>query len=392
MKKTLIALAALAATGAFAQTTTGAPGFQITGNFNAGFVANSYYGKSVSGFEQNAMATSSLFFRGKEDLGAGLSAHFTYGSDLQFMTGSGDAGSMYSTAGLGNTGRAGTLGSDQKFVGIAGNFGTLNFGAINNQSLYSGVVLLNPTLGTSYSGGYASIVCADPVCQAVRYDNTFEYKSPVFNGFSANVQYAAKQDQAINTNYNVALGSLNGPSMVEVGVKYANGPLTLAAVHLETDATGISTVILAATATSNAAVKKTLDTITGAYDLGNGLRLGATYQHVLNDNNVVTAKSERDAFQGSALYRMGANEFVFNYGQSAEKNDARTTYGGQTSKFTSVAYKYYLSKMTTIEFKYENLDDAAAVVTAVTVWPSVQLGAKTDNTRTRSGVGINYNF
>ena len=377
MKKTLIALAALAATGAFAQTTTGAPGFQVTGNLNAGFVANSYYGKSVSGFEQNLSGTSSIFFRGKEDLGGGLSAHFLHGTDIQFMAANGDRGAMYSAT---NAGAVGTFGNDQKLVGIAGPFGTVNFGAINNQSLYSGVVLLNPTLGTSYSGGYASIICADPNCTSVRYDNTIEYKSPVMSGFSATVQYAAKQDQAINTNYSVTMGALNGPSMVEVGVKYANGPLTLAAVHLETDATGVATA-------ATAAVKKSLDTITGAYDLGNGLRLAAIYQHVLNDNTAVAAKSERDAFQASALYRMGANEFVFNYGQSAEKNDARATFGGQTSKLVSVAYKYYLSKMTTIEFKYENLDDQAGIVAQ-----AGQFGAKTDNTRTRSGLGVNFNF
>ncbi len=391
MKKTLIALAALAATGAFAQTTTGVPGFQIVGNLNAGFVANSYWGKSVSGFDQNMMGTSQIGFRGKEDLGGGLSAHFVHTTDFKFMNQLGDSGVMYASA-TPNNGAAGTFGNDQKFVGIAGPFGTVNFGAINNASLYSGVVLLNPTLGTSYSGGYGATMIADPVggqgLAVVRFDNTMEYKSPVIGGFSATVQYAAKQDQAINANYSPNLGSINEPSMIEIGVKYADGPLTLAAVHLETDASGVANVYVGQSYTvASTSLKKTLDTITGAYDLGNGLRLAGSYQHVLNDNATVAAKSERDTFQGSALYRMGANEFVFNYGQSAEKNDARTTYGGQTSKLVSVAYKYYLSKMTTLEAKYENLDDQAGIVAA-----TAQLGAKLDNTRTRSGLGIMVQF
>ena len=386
MKKTLIALAALAATGAFAQTTTGVPGFQIVGNLNAGFVANSYYGKSVSGFDQNMMGTSQIGFRGKEDLGGGLSAHFVHTTDFKFMNQLGDAGVMYSAT---QAGAAGTFGNDQKFVGIAGPFGTVNFGAINNASLYSGVALLNPTLGTSYSGGYASTVCADPTCTIVRYDNTMEYKSPVIGGFSATVQYAAKQDQATVANYSPNLGYMNMPSMVEIGVKYANGPLTLAAVHLETDASGVTNPMVGQSYPGAAgALKKTLDTITGAYAFSNGLRLAGLYQHVLNDNTAVTAKSEKDTFQGSALYRLGANEFVFNYGQTQEKNDLRPTFGGQTSKLVSVAYKYYLSKMTTLEAKYENLDDQAGIV-----GQSAQVGGvKTDNTRTRSGLGIMVQF
>jgi len=297
MKKSLIALAALAATTAFAQTTDGKPGFQITGVFNAGYVSQSYFGNKVSGFEQNGMGTSQLMFRGLEDLGGGLKAYFLHDTDIQFMTGAGDSGSMYSAT---NAGRAGTFGNDQKYVGLSGGFGNVAFGTLNNQSLYQGAVLLNPIWGTSYSGGYGSVNCADPTCSIVRYDNTIEYKSPVVGGFQAFVQKANKQSKAINTNYVQTLGALNMPGMTEVAVKYSNGPLTVAYVDLATDATGVATA-------ATAAVKRGLKTLSGAYDLGNGFRVAAMNQKVNAATTAAATTSDRTNNQVAATYTWGPN-------------------------------------------------------------------------------------
>ena len=379
----LTALATLAATGAFAQTTDGSNGFQITGNFNAGLVANKFGGNKVSGFEQNGMGTSSIFFRGTEDLGGGLKANFLHGTDIQFMTVAGDAGSMYSAT---NSGKVGTFGTDQKMVGLSGAFGAVNFGAINNSSLYNGIVLFNPTVGTSYGGGYGSIICADPSCGVVRYDNTLEYKSPVINGFQAFGQYATKQKNAINTNYTTTLGALNGPEMAEVSAKYSNGPLTAAYTHLGTDATGVATA-------TTAAVKKSVDTFAAAYDLGNGLRLGALTQKLKAPTLVayggaedLTKNTDRSTTAVNAIYTMGLNTFMLTVGQAKENNATRTTFGGKTSKFTGVQYKYALSKMTSLEARWEKLDDAAGTYTFPAQFTT------TDRIRTRSTVGVNMNF
>jgi len=374
MKKSLIALAALAATTAFAQTTDGKPGFQITGVFNAGYVSQSYFGNKVSGFEQNGMGTSQLMFRGLEDLGGGLKAYFLHDTDIQFMTGAGDSGSMYSAT---NAGRAGTFGNDQKYVGLSGGFGNVAFGTLNNQSLYQGAVLLNPIWGTSYSGGYGSVNCADPTCSIVRYDNTIEYKSPVVGGFQAFVQKSNKQSKAINTNYIQTLGALNMPGMTEVAVKYSNGPLTVAYVDLATDATGVATA-------ATAAVKRGLKTLSGAYDLGNGFRVAAMNQKVNAATTLATTTSDRTANQVAATYTWGPNTIGLDQGQSKENNAAKTLGGGQTSKFTGVAYRYELSKMTSLQAKWESLDDKAYIVTMPT-----QFGAtRIDNKRTRSTLGM----
>jgi len=381
MKKSLIALAALALVGAAsAQTLDGKPGFQITGNLNAGYVSQNYFGNKVSGFEQNGMGTSNIYLRGLEDLGGGMKAHWMHGTDIQFMT-MADQGQMYTAT---NAGAVGTYGNDQKMVGLTGGFGTVNFGTINNQTLYGGVVLLNPVWGTSYSGGYASTIVADPTGSIVRYNNTMEYKSPAISGFQLFYQTSAKQNKAVNLNYTPTLGALNVPGMTEVSLKYSNGPIIVQYTDLATDATGVATAATAAT-------KKGVKTLTGAYDLGNGLRLAALNQKIDNGTllayggaNDATKSSDRTTNQIAAQYTFGPSTIGVNSGQTKENNASRATYGGQSSKFTSVAYRYELSKMTNLQAKWESLDDKAG-----TAAMAGQFGtARITNTRVRSTLGL----
>ena len=80
-----VALAAFSAVAAFAQTTDGKPGIQIQGNFNGGYQANSYKGVKVNGIDQNGAGTSSIHFRGLEDLGGGNAAYFHFENDIILM-------------------------------------------------------------------------------------------------------------------------------------------------------------------------------------------------------------------------------------------------------------------------------------------------------------------
>ena len=374
-------MAALALVGAAsAQTTDGKPGFQITGNLNAGYVSQNYGGNKVTGFEQNLLGTSNLYMRGLEDLGGGLKAHFMHGSDIQFMTSSGDQGQMYSAT---NTGAAGTFGNDQKMVGITGGFGTINFGAINNQTLYGGSILFTPTVGTSYGGGFGSVICGSIACAGaygVRNDNTMEYKSPVMGGFQVFYQTSAKQNKAINTNYTTALGILNMPGMTELSAKYSNGPLTVQVVRFDQDATGVGTVAAASQ------VKSSLDTMTAAYALSNGLRLSVIRQSYQRGNTAAASESDKTTTGLSANYVTGNNTFMLTSVSAKQNNTALASFGGKTSKFTGAQYSYALSKMTSVQARWERLDDAAgtqAFSTSLTT---------TDRIRVRSGVGINVNF
>ena len=116
MKKTLVALAAVSAVSAFAQTNfqpSGAvpnpafKGFVVTGGFDASYANLKYKGgNSVSAITYNSTSTSQITMIGIEDLGGGLKADFNYESDINPTT-------MYNTgvAGLNGTARSATAGA-----------------------------------------------------------------------------------------------------------------------------------------------------------------------------------------------------------------------------------------------------------------------------------------
>ena len=87
MKKSLVALATLAATSAFAQ-------FSIDGVMDAGIGSINYKGTSVSGVYNNGSATSQINFRGNHDLGGGMKADFRVETDWNTVSNSGNQGSV----------------------------------------------------------------------------------------------------------------------------------------------------------------------------------------------------------------------------------------------------------------------------------------------------------
>ena len=398
MKKTLIALAAIAAVGAAsAQTTTGAPGFQITGNFNAGYVANTYKGNSANGFEQNGMGTSQIMFRGLEDLGGGLSAYFLHDTDIQFMTNRGDTGVLPAAGvsipdsptgapvALKNNGTATTFGNDQKMVGLRGSFGDIAIGTINNSALYNYVVLVSPVAGTSYGSGYALITAANPTMGAVRWDNTIQYKTPVISGFQGTVQYVAKQTPqgaaasvTAPINYSPALGATNVDGVVELSGRYSNGPLTVAYTNQRTD--GVQT--------STFGTIGTLSALGAAYDISPAWKVTAGVETItVSAAGDVGAKAvDRSNYMTGVFYTTGASTFWSQYGSLTE--NAAGAKNGKTTTMASVGFKYALSKMTAVEARYERADDQAGVI----VMPGSLVMLNNDTVRTRSTVGVNLNF
>ena len=389
MKKTLIALAALAVIGSVsAQTTTGAPGFQITGNFNGGFVANSYKGNTANGFEQNGMGTSQIMFRGLEDLGGGLSAYFLHDTDIQFATNRGDTGVVpgltAATSTLNNKGTASTFGNDQKMVGMRGSFGDIAIGTINNSALYNYVVLVSPVAGTSYGSGYALITAANPTMGAVRWDNTIQYKTPNLSGFVGTVQYAAKQtpftaaaSSTAPLNYSPALGASNVDGALELSGRYTSGPLIVAYTNQRTDGVigGYGTI-------------GTLSALAVAYDITSAWKVTAGAQTITVSaaGDIGPKAVDRSNYMTGVFYTAGASTFWGQYGALTE--NAAGSYKDKTTTMASVGFKYALSKMTSFEARYERADDLANVI----VLPGSLTAVTGETVRTRSTVGINVNF
>lgn len=209
MKKSLIALAVLAASGAaMAQSSVTLFGIVDT---NVGYLSRvaakdgSHYGIGTSG-----NATSRLGLRGTEDLGGGLKAGFWLEGEL-----------------FGDTGNAG--GFDfrrESTVRLSGNFGEVRLGRELTPSFRAGLKydLFGATGVGQFMGftDWAGTGVADG--NTIRKNNMVTYASPNFSGFNGTISYAFDENGSSS-----GLGKLG--RYIGGNVAYDNGPLSVTAAY-----------------------------------------------------------------------------------------------------------------------------------------------------------------
>jgi predicted porin len=380
MKKTLVALAAVSAVSAFAQTTVA-----IKGLVDAGYQSNDYKGNKVAGINNNGAATSQIDFEIIEDLGGGLKAKVWLESDINPVSTGANAGAASSFTGVTNSVIGTWLNSEQK-VGLAGNFGEVAMGVVNDKTLAANGT--GQPFGTAIASGYGSIIKASAgltpdAASVVRFDNSVRYDTPVINGFSGSIYYAAKQATANGkNNFSTTLGAYGRPGINEYSLNYANGPLNAYLVQHQADyngvllpaaATTVGTQVIASALSS----KTTMRTLAANYTLG-GFTFGGTTQTLADDKS--TKVVDTKATLMSVKYTMGNNMVGVTSGQLT--NNVSTL----KSKFIGVGYQYKMSKATYLYAQQETLNDDGGTVAAVTGFTEV--GTK----RSRTGLGIVVTF
>ena len=199
MKKSLIALAVLGASGvAMAQSSVTLYGVADAGvgKIEAGAPAgNDATDKTqfISGSLMNN-GNSRIGVRGVEDLGGGLMAGFNFESGLAL-----DDGANLGSGG-GFWGRAANL-------WLGGNWGTFKMGRSLTPSYYGAAVW--ELTGTA---NYSVVGSTFGFANSLRNNSQFSYKTPDFGGFSADLGYIHKADNADR-------------DKVDLNVIYANGPI-----------------------------------------------------------------------------------------------------------------------------------------------------------------------
>jgi predicted porin len=219
MKKTLIAMAALAATGAFAQNVT------VYGRLDAGYAATTTTNGNVdtksSGVQSHNSVSSMWGLKGSEDLGGGMNAFFILEQDIYpangnvGVTGAAGGAGVSSSAVSTTTSKVATeVGFNRTaLIGASGGFGTLAFGRdyvptfkviaatdVNSLSRISTVQLANGSGNSSQP-------------------NLVFYSTPDISGFKVNVAYG-NQDTSVSS----AAGETS-LKITNVSGTYANGPL-----------------------------------------------------------------------------------------------------------------------------------------------------------------------
>ncbi|NBX95580.1 MAG: porin, partial [Betaproteobacteria bacterium] len=178
MKKTLVALAALAAsTAAFAQS---APASSVTlyGVIDASVTnVNKSAVGSYTGVTGSNVASSLWGMRGSENLGGGLRAVFNVEADLDPTNGTFDG----TASGI----NSGALFRRASWVGLAGGFGEITFGRRLNP------MILNMIQNQILNSNSTTVVTAAAANAADFWvKNAITYTAPAMGGLTLQAQYA----------------------------------------------------------------------------------------------------------------------------------------------------------------------------------------------------------
>ena len=360
MKKSLIALAVLAASGAaMAQSSVTLFGIVDTA---VGYVDNANAaGDSVYGLSTSGNATSRLGFRGVEDLGGGLKAGFWLEGEIF-----GDDGNA---AGFNFTRRS--------TVSLMGGFGEVRMGreltpSYSKTSSYdlfgqTGIGQFmgwrdwatNSDVGTTVSTADAS---------NVRSSNMISYYTPNFGGLTAGLGYGFDEQTT-------------GKAGRYVGgyVAYDNGPLSVALSYDESSA-----LTLGSGATAVNGADRNRLTLGGSYNL-NVVKLNAILQQTKDD---VPGGSERkvNAYMLGASAPVGAGEVKLQYALYDQKAiDSKAHH-------ISLGYVHNLSKRTAVYGTVSYMDNKDASSLGLAAKNLNTAGPGAGESQTGVQVGIRHAF
>jgi len=328
MKKSLIALAALAAVGAASAQSS----VTISGGYGLA-LGKTEIGTADSGL-QIARQTGNLNFAGTEDLGGGLRAGF------QLQT------SIGSIATSNGASAPATLGDRGANVTLSGGFGTvfLGRGASAVRSLWGAIgdvsqlpVVSGLSAGNTGTAATAPIALAagDQQARVIygdAYSNYAAFTSPSMSGFTVSVALVPVQ----STSTNVGTGVAQKDTM-SYTLQYAAGPLAAAVNLTDAGATG--------------GYKMT--TALASYDLG-VVKVGVTHQSIdLNAGGV----NPGSASAITAAAPVGAGLVSVGYGRRSASTSTDTNFGDDV-KQGFVGYRHNLSKRTAMSLVYNKINRA----------------------------------
>jgi predicted porin len=322
MKKHLIALAVLAASGAaMAQSSV-----QIYG------IVDTYVGttkdtiKSASAEQQTVVGSGGLKsshwgMKGTEDLGGGLKAGFKL--EQRFKS---DDGSL-----------DGVNFKGESSINLSGNFGTVALGRMATP--YDDLRRkTNPIADTNISpvGDTIKNAKAD---YTDKTDNTVAYVSPTFNGFSAAVAVSFGENKT-----NVADATQHS----SLKLQYANGPLLVGyGFQKEESQLTAGTPAVATGQTDD----KTFNLLAASYDFGVAKLVGGYQTMELESKGIKQGDNDSLYFGVQAPVAKNINVY---FGYAGSEYDAVTGTDYKTTGYT-LAANYVLSKRTDAYIGYKHI-------------------------------------
>jgi len=359
MKKTLVALAALAATGAFAQSSV-----TIDGYFDRGYtVTNNTDNTKDSKLIGSSAGTTTIGVKVRETLKGGLSIGASFNTDFADASGA----NQDSTPTTASSIQTGGFANSQSFIDVTGGFGVVRLGMPNNFTLTNVTGVASPAfstgVGSAYSSAFSiangigtgtvgSVGFATQVAngatgagvRAIRIANTVQYSSPSFSGLTVHVGYTQK-----NSNGGTGTDTVG---VTEGALRYTAGPVD--AMLSTIKYTVGSTAPLNGSLTANSDTTQNL--LGAAFTVMPGLKLHAGVGSYSSSTNVFKGSSQ----QFGVTYTTGAFDLM---AQMASVDDKSTS--DIDRKMTGIGINYNLSKTARAYVRYDNinLNDNAAATT-----------------------------
>jgi predicted porin len=293
MKKSLIALAVLAASGAsFAQSSVTLYGIADVwvGSLKVGDVR-------TTKLDSGGVSASRFGFKGSEDLGGGLKANFLLEQGFSIDSGA--------------SATAGQAFSRQSYVGLSGGFGEVRLG--------KSFTAYDDLSGATNSGFDSALSANAGIWKSTGYNanpsNGVYYATPAMGGVSAAVSYSLDEKVAL------------APQVTSFNVAYAGGPLTAGVAYQVEEFNGL-------------AVKSKFTRLNAAYDLGVA-KLLAGYGRA----DILSTRTNE--------WQIGADfpvttALTLSGGFARSKDDANATSGVVTRNGAGLAAAYSLSKRTAL--------------------------------------------
>jgi predicted porin len=265
----------LAVLGTFTALVQAQTSITVYGSFDAGSRwANNQNANSNSKVTMNSTGTfqsNRLGFKGVEDLGSGLDAHFS----LEQGFNSGNGAQADSTR----------LFNRSAFVGLGGRWGAIDLGrqytvAFKTIGVYDPFNYkfsnINPAPQASISAG-------------TRFDNDIQYTGN-FGPFIARAEYALGE----------LAGGGNRNSAAAVGVNYTNGSISLGAAYTRRKPNVVANGFGAAAGTAASSFQNNRDwTVGGAYTIG-AARIAAGYARETQDRPSGASAQQKNAWIGGS--------------------------------------------------------------------------------------------
>lgn len=370
MKKTLIALAAVAAVGgASAQVS-------IYGTVDAAVTQYSQEGNTKTGLGNSQLGSSKIGFMGTEDLGGGMNAIFKLEGGLANDSGNGKASNTSNQAGGSGNGGAGALtsvGGTQglvfqrfSYVGLNGSFGEVRLGRdYTNVFLYT--VTSYDIFGTNGPADSSimtlNLAARNGLATSANASNMVGYASPNMGGLTVRVQAFAGE----NAN-NLAYAGANDGNGYSANVNYAVGPLSVSVGQQQTLGTAFAVVNPALNTTTGAGLKTntgvpanngtyTQAALGAAYDFGMAKVLFLSTREDLvgaATSGSLTSTSTNTTNMIGLNVPVGAFNYKVSYASSTQ-NTGVTGAKDNTGTLTGLGFDYALSKRTKLYGTYSSV-------------------------------------